>query len=195
MWWSRRRKQHEKRRPHLIISIWVYLVTFQHWYYCITFNLTAQLRWCVHMFWQLLVWRHDSPPSCDEMGGAGCAETGAFPRAALTFAVRSHLPGWKSNTVKKKKGLWQEIQRRQRYGVSNEGVPRQTGFSQTGGPENDVGRPGEIHGAAAGRLRSLRDSLVSWPGEGAHGSRQTDEERVAEFVISWFLGPFSPIIL
>lgn len=96
---------------------------------------------------------------------------------------------------KKKKGLWQEIQRRQRYGVSNEGVPRQTGFSQTGGPENDVGRPGEIHGAAAGRLRSLRDSLVSWPGEGAHGSRQTDEERVAEFVISWFLGPFSPIIL
>lgn len=57
-----------------------------------------------------------------------------------------------------------EIEAKQHHGVSTERFPSQTGFPQTGGPENDVGHPGEIHGAAADRLRRLRDSLVSYPG-------------------------------
>lgn len=36
------------------------------------------------MFWQLLVWRHDSPPSCDEMGGRGglCRNGGVSSRCS-----------------------------------------------------------------------------------------------------------------
>lgn len=114
----------------------------------------------------------DSSP-CDG-GGAGCGHKGAFPPAALTSAARRGSPA-RLKLQDRKHALWLtdrlETTPAERHGGSREGFPRQSGLPQTGGPENDVGRPGEIHGAAGDRLRSVRDSVVSVPGEGAHGCR------------------------
>lgn len=80
-----------------------------------------------------------------------------IPYAALTFAATSHLSGRDAPGL----SLRESETKQSRHGVPGEGFPRQTRFPQTGGPKNDVGRPGEIHDAAVDRLRSLRDSLVS----------------------------------
>lgn len=108
-------------------------------------------------------------------GGGQAAETqGAFTPADLTSAARRGSPA-RLKLQDRKHVLWLtdrlETITAERHGGSREGLPRQSGLPQTGGPENDVGRPGEIHGAAGDRLRSVRDSVVSVPGEGAHGGR------------------------
>jgi len=46
--------------------------------------------------------------------------------------------------------------------TARHGVPGETGLPPGGGPENHVGRRGQVRDAAAHRLRSLRDRLVSF---------------------------------
>uniref|UniRef100_A0A3Q1BA50 mitogen-activated protein kinase n=1 Tax=Amphiprion ocellaris TaxID=80972 RepID=A0A3Q1BA50_AMPOC len=88
-----------------------------------------------------------------------------------------------------------ETETKQRHGVSCEGLPRQTGVSQTGDPENDVGRPGEVYDAAVHRLRGLRDRVVSLPGEGAEDfSSAIDQKTKEKVAIKKLYRPFQSLI-
>lgn len=155
-----------------------FILKFGECVYCLLYTLSVQHH--IHMFLTAHPRDAGAGPGerwrCGGRGGGGERHLALLSYLFYQISpVRLTLRCIKKNVLWPKKLQKQEL----RHGVSGEGLPRQTGFSQTGDPENDVGRPGEIHGAAGDRLRSLRHSLVSLPGEEAHDFGYIDEEFIS----------------
>lgn len=135
--------------------------------------------------WQLTTWQ------------VVVQEWGRFPVLLLPFLQGSPV-GLKlqicTNVLWFKSRL--AVKRNQHHGVSREGLPRQNRLSQTGGPENHVGHPGQIHLAAVDRLRSLRDSVVSLPRDGcATSAALTRKVPHSKCQLIYIFVYFTPIIL